>query len=522
MTSKMEREPDDAVEKNQGKLSHERRNLIKGVAGVTALGVLGAAAMTPVLLGGTSDNNSAPVSQPENNIYDLIIKNGLVILESGETPTDIAVKDGKIMALGASLTGGREIIDASGLIVSPGMIDAHVHINEPGGGIRDDWEGYVTGTSACARGGVTTIIDMPVNQLPATVDKRTLDIKYAAGKGKLKVDVASHGGLGPNNLDKNQIKELSDGGVAGYKCFMSTSGDRSIKDDLYNVDDYSLLEGMRQIASTGKILMIHAENAAITDRLGQIAQEKGEISLKAYAASRPEYTEVEAVRRAILFAKITGCPINFCHMSSPFSVEEVIKAREEGVNVTCETCNQYLCFVTDDLDKIGSAAKCSPPVRDKAAQDGLWEHVLAGHINFITSDHSPCPAVLKDKPSAFQAWGGIAGVQNDVDIFFDEAVQKRGMSLKRFAEMTSSNVADRFALTSKGRITVGKDADFVFIKPKSSYVLAKEDLEYRNKISAFIGRQIDAQVVRTILRGHVIYEKERGVTGDFHGHFIKV
>lgn len=502
-------------------LLEERRGLLRSITGVTALGVLGAA-MAPALAATSTDTQPAPVSQSENIVYDLIIKNGLVILESGETHTDIAVKDGKISAMGASLGSAKQVIDASGLIVSPGMIDAHVHINAPGGGIRDDWEGYVTGTRACAKGGVTTIIDMPVNQLPATVDKKTLDIKYAAGKGKLTVDVASHGGLGPNNLEHNQIKELSDGGVAGYKCFMATSGDRSIKDDLYNVDDYSLIEGMRQIAKTGKILMIHAENAAITDRLGQIAVENGETSLKAYAASRPAYTEVEAVRRAIMFAKITGCPINFCHMSSPESVDEVIKAREEGVNVTCETCNQYLCFVTDDLDKIGTTAKCSPPIRDKSAQDGLWKHVLAGNISFITSDHSPCPAVLKEKPSAFEAWGGIAGVQNDVDIFFDEAVQKRGMALKHFAKMTSSNPADRFALTSKGRIVVGKDADFVFIKPQSSYTLTKDDLEYRNKISAFVGRKIGAQVVRTILRGNTVYEKDHGVTDVFHGQFIKV
>lgn len=513
---------EETAESIETPVLEERRNLLKRITGVTALGVLGANTLNSALASSFPNNNSPSVAPLENHVYDLLIKNGLVILENGEIYTDIAVKDGKIAAIGISLTGAKNIIDAAGLIVSPGMIDAHVHISEPGGGVRDDREGYVTGTRACARGGVTTIIDMPVNQLPATVDKKTLEIKYAAGKGKLTVDVASHGGLGPNNLEHNQIKELSDGGVAGYKCFMSTSGDRSIKDDLYNVDDYSLLEGMRQIATTGKILMIHAENAAITDRLGQLAQSNGEISLKAYAASRPEYTEVEAVRRALLFAKITGCPINFCHMSSPASVAEVIKGREEGVNVTCETCNQYLCFVTDDLEKIGTAAKCSPPVRDKVAQDGLWRHVLAGHIDFITSDHSPCPAALKDKPSAFQAWGGIAGVQNDVDIFFDEAVQKRGMTLKHFAEMISSNVADRFALTSKGRISVGKDADFVFIKPKCSYTLTKEDLEYRNKISAFVGRKIGAQVVRTILRGHIIYEQERGVTSDFHGLFIKV
>ncbi|MTD27555.1 allantoinase AllB [Erwinia sp. J316] len=467
--------------------------------------------------------DSLPEKKPaKNGDYDLIISNGLVILDSGEVHTDIAVKNGKIAAIGVALQGAKQVIDAKGLIVSPGMIDAHVHFNEPGGGIRDDWEGYVTGTRACARGGVTTIIEMPLNQLPATVDKKTLDIKYAAGKNKLAIDVASHGGLVPTNLQHDEIKQLSDGGVVGYKCFMATVGDRSIKGDFQNVDDYSLYEGMKQIAKTGKILMIHAENAAITDELGKIAQASGEKTLKAYVATRPVFTEVEAVRRAILFASITGCPINICHMSSPEGVDEVVKARAKGINVTCETCNQYLVMVTDELDEIGATAKCSPPIRDKAAQDGLWKHVLAGNIHFITSDHSPCPALLKDKDNAFEAWGGIAGVQNDIDIFFDESVQKRGMSLKQFAHLTAANPADRFALHSKGRIAVGKDADFAFIKPHCSYVLTAEDLEYRNKISAYVGRKIGARVVRTILRGTTVYSQESGVNQDFTGQYIKV
>ena len=189
--------------------------------------------------------------------FDLIIKNGLVILDNGEVETDVAVKDGKIAAIGFDLGEATETIDAKGLIVSPGMLDAHVHITDPGGGYRDEWEGYETGTKACAKGGVTSFMEMPLNQVPATCDGDSLQIKLDAGKNKLSVDVASFGGLVPYNLEGG-IEELNEGGVAAFKCFTATCGDRSIDGDFQNVDDYSLYEGMRQIAKTGKVLAIHA------------------------------------------------------------------------------------------------------------------------------------------------------------------------------------------------------------------------------------------------------------------------
>lgn len=452
--------------------------------------------------------------------YDLVIKNGLVILDSGEVKTDIGIQDGVIAAIGSQLEGSK-VIDATGLIVSPGMIDAHVHITEPGGGYRDEWEGYSTGTASAAKGGVTSFLEMPLNQVPATTDGESLKIKYAAGEGKLRSDVYSFGGLVPYSLPKGGIQELDEGGVIAYKCFMATCGDRSIDGDFMNVDDYSLYEGMKQIAKTGKVLAIHAENAAITDRLGEIAYKNGETTLKAYVATRPVFTEVEPIQRAILFAKETGCRIHICHVACPEGVEAVTKARQEGVDVTCETCTHYMYFHTDELDSIGPVVKCSPPIRDKQNQDGMWEKLLAGEIEFVTSDHSPCTPDLKDKENAFEAWGGISGLQNNVDVLFDEGVQKRGMSLKQFAGIIATNVADRFGISNKGRISVGKDADIVLIKPQAPYTLQAEDLEYRNKISPYIGREIGAQIDTTILRGHVIYSQEDQVTPQFPGVFVK-
>lgn len=451
---------------------------------------------------------------------DLVIKNGLVILNTGAVKTDVGVIDGKISAVGPNLQG-KEVVDATGLVVSPGMVDAHVHISDPGGGFRDDWEGYITGTASAAKGGVTSFMEMPLNQIPATVDAETLEIKFNAGSGKLQSDVASFGGLVPFNLEGG-IQELDKLGVAAFKAFMSTYGNDSIEGEFESVDDYSLYEGMYQIAKTGKVLAIHAENASITDRLGEIAYKNGEKNFEAYVNSRPVFTELEPIQRAILFAEETGCRIHICHVATPKGIEIIKEARERGVDVTAETCTHYLYFTTDELDAIGPVVKCSPPIRDQEAQDGLWEQLINGDIDFVTSDHSPCTPNMKDKDNVFEAWGGISGIQNNVDILFDEGVQKRGMSLERFAEVIAGNPADLYGLEKKGHIGIGYDADFVLIAPNKPYTLEADWLEYRNKMSPYIGCEIGAQVVQTILRGNIIYSLEDGVSENYVGEFIKV
>ena len=451
--------------------------------------------------------------------FDSIIKKGLVILPEGEERVDVGIKDGKIAEIGKDLGTEGNVIDATDLIVSPGMIDAHVHITEPGGGYRDLWEGYNTGTRASAKGGVTSFMEMPLNQVPATVDSESFDKKVDAGNGKLSVDVYSYGGLVPFNLDGG-IQELDDKGVVAYKAFVSTCGDRSIDGDFMNVDDYSLYEGMKQIAKTGKVLTIHAENAAITDKLGEIAYKNGEKSLAAYVDSRPVFTEVEPIQRIILFAKETGCRIHIAHLACAEGIDLVKQAQEEGVDITCETCTHYLYFHKEELDDIGPVVKCSPPIREKSRQPGMWERVMDGRVSMVVSDHSPCTPDLKDTDNAFEAWGGISGIQSNVDMFFDEAVQKRNMPLKTFADLIATNVAKRFDLKDKGSIEVGKDADFVFIKPNSPHTLKVEDLEYRNKISPYLDREYGAQVAKTILRGVEIYSLENGVSGIKIGRFL--
>ncbi|TFJ38553.1 allantoinase AllB [Carnobacterium divergens] len=446
--------------------------------------------------------------------YDLLIKNGTVILEDQAIVTNIAVKDGKIAAIGADLTQGTETIDARKLIVSPGMVDAHVHISEPG---RTHWEGYQTGTKAAAKGGVTTFIEMPLNQLPATTSRETLQLKFDAAKGKLSMDVALFGGLVPYNLE--DLEDLNEEGVVAFKCFLATCGFPDEPTDFQNVDDYSFFAGMKKIAKMDSLLAIHAENALICDELGKVAQSKGQTSTDDYVASRPPFTEVEAVRRAIYLAKVADCQIHICHLSTPEAISEVTKAKQSGQRVTCESCTHYFALNQEQFADIGMSAKCAPPLRDQANQELLWEKLFNGEIDFVTSDHSPCPPEMKIG-NAFTAWGGISGLQNNVDILFDEAVQKRGMSLTQFADLIATAPANLYQLKTKGSIAIGKDADFTFIKPKAPYTLKESDLEYKNKISPYIGREIGCQVVRTILRGETIYDKQTKAFKEATGHFL--
>lgn len=451
-------------------------------------------------------------------MYDLVIQNGQVVLEDRVEEIDLAIQEGKFVAFGHDLIG-KETIQAKGLVVIPGKVDSHVHINAIGGGIRDDWEGVVTATAAAAKGGVTTLLQMPCNQLPATVDGPSFQAILDDAKGKLKVDVGQTGGVEPQNL-KGGIGEQDQMGVINYKAFLGTTGDKELGNDLYSCDDYSLYEGMRQVAQTGKVLILHCENATITDALGRAAHQQGKRKLSDFIKTRPAFTEVEAIERACLFARETGCRIHIVHVSSKEGVEAVERAKERGIDVSCETCNHYLYFKDSQVDQLGNQVKCTPPVRDQANQEALWKKVLSGAIDFIVSDHSPAPARLKETDDAFRAWGGIASLQNDVDIFFDEAVQKRGMSLLQFVDLNSKRSAERFGLNKKGSIAIGKDADLAFIQPHTPYCLKAKDLEYRQPISPYIGKEIGCRIVRTFLRGKEIYSLEKGVSADFKGEFI--
>lgn len=351
------------------------------------------------------------------------------------------------------------------------------------------------------------MIEMPLNQLPATVDRASIELKFDAAKGKLTIDAAQLGGLVSYNIDR--LHELDEVGVVGFKCFVATCGDRGIDNDFRDVNDWQFFKGAQKLGELGQPVLVHCENALICDALGEEAKSEGRVTAHDYVASRPVFTEVEAIRRVLYLAKVAGCRLHICHISSPEGVEEVTRARQEGQDVTCESCPHYFVLDTEQFEEIGTLAKCSPPIRDLENQKGMWEKLFNGEIDCLVSDHSPCPPEMK-AGNIMEAWGGIAGLQNCMDVMFDEAVQKRGMSLPMFGKLMATNAADIFGLQQKGRIAPGKDADFVFIQPNSSYVLTNDDLEYRHKVSPYVGRTIGARITKTILRGDVIYDIEQG------------
>jgi allantoinase len=449
--------------------------------------------------------------------FDLVIKNGNVVLENSVEKLDIGILNGKITEISKNISEeSAEIVDASDQYVMPGMIDAHVHICEPG---RTDWEGFVTGTQALAAGGTTSFIDMPLNALPATTTKDSLHLKLKSAENKAYVDYALYGGLVPGNIE--DLEDLSNEGVVAFKCFMATCGSEEIG-DFKNVDDYTLYQGMKKLAELGHVLAIHAENAELTDKLAIEKIKQGKVTATDYVESRPVFTEVDAVKRALLLGKETGCKLHFVHISSAEAVKEILKARKQGQEVTIESCPHYFTLDMESFEKIGPVAKCAPPLRTKTEQDKLWEVLKDGKIDILTSDHSPCPPEMKQSKinSMFDVWGGISGCQNNVDLMFDEAVKKRGVSACEFVKMIATKPAEIFKLRSKGSIKVSNDADIILLDPNKSYTVQPEDLYYRHQHSPYIGRKINCRVTKTLVRGQLVFDLEKGIISEPIGQFI--
>src|SRR3954452_13138278 len=345
-------------------------------------------------------------------MYDLIVRGG--------SHGDVAVSDGVIAAVGPGLEGGaREEVDARGLVVLPGAVDAHVHLNDPG---RADWEGFATGTAALAAGGTTTAIDMPLNAIPPTLDAASFAAKAAAARDTARVDVALWGGLVPGGVER--LDEQAGAGVVGFKAFMSASG----VEEFAAADDLTLLEGMARAARLGLPVAVHAESDVLTAALAARAVAAGRTSMRDYLASRPVVAELEAIGRAIAFAQDTGCSLHVVHVSTGRGVALVAEARARGADVTCETCPHYLVLDEEDAVRLGAVAKCAPPLRPAAEVEALWDRVLAGDVDLIATDHSPSPAELKETgDDLFAAWGGIPGAQTLVASMYHYGVVERGL-----------------------------------------------------------------------------------------------
>ena len=433
---------------------------------------------------------------------DLILRGGTLITPDGGQQTDLGIADGKIVLLGAG-GSAREEIDATGLHLFPGLIDSHVHFNEPG---RTDWEGIETGSRALAAGGGTLFFDMPLNAHPPTCDAESFDLKLAAAQKHSVTDFAFWGGLVPGNADK--LEGLAARGVIGFKAFMSNSG----IEDFSCVDDATLKSGMKLAAKFNLLVAVHAESETLTSKLAHEAITAGKTAIRDYLASRPVAAELEAIRRAIHLAGETGCALHIVHVSSGEGVALVAAAKNAGVDVTCETCPHYLILTEADVETLGAVAKCAPPLRPAAVREALWEQLLAGNITTIGSDHSPSPPDMKTDKNFFKVWGGISGVQHTLPLLLTEGHVKRGTALPLLTDWFSANVARRFHIPNKGKIDAGFDADVALVDLKQSFTVAKAELRYRHQQSPYVGRALTGRAVQTILRGKTVCKDGRIVS----------
>jgi allantoinase len=426
--------------------------------------------------------------------YDLLLWGGTLVAPERLWVADLAVADGRIVAIGPDLEGtADESIDAAGLHVFPGVIDAHVHFNEPG---RTEWEGFATGSRALAVGGGTLFFDMPLNAHPPTITVEAFDQKRAAAEASSIVDFALWGGLVPGNLD--ELESLAERGVIGFKAFMSNSG----IDDFAAVDDDTLFEGMRIASRLGRIVAVHAENDAITSGLACRAIAEGRVGVRDYLASRPVVAELEAINRAIILADEAGCPLHIVHVSSGRGVALVAEARARGVDVSCETCPHYLVLTEDDVERLGAVAKCAPPLRPLAEVNALWEHLRSGTLPMVASDHSPAPASMKTGDDFFRVWGGISGCQHLLSLLLAEGHGDRGIDLPTLSRRTAGFVAERFGLApDRGALAVGADAGLALVDLAAEFSITAQDLRYRHPHSPYVGRKVRGRVARTLVRG---------------------
>jgi allantoinase len=426
-------------------------------------------------------------------LADLVVRGG-VLIAAGLPQADIAIADGKIVAIGPELPGAAQEIDASGLHVFPGLIDVHLHFNEPG---RTEWEGAATGSRALAAGGGTLFFDMPLNSTPCTVNAEAFDRKRAALEASSITDFGLWGGLIPGNVP--QMAELADRGVVGFKAFLCDSG----LPEFPRADDFTLYEGLREAARLGLPVAVHAESQEITQGL----------------PSRPVIAELEAIQRATLLAREAGAKLHIVHVSSGRGVALAAEARARGTDVSIETCPHYLFFTEEDVERLGAVAKCAPPLRNTEEQDALWAQLLKGTVDIVASDHSPAPPEMKTGDFA-KAWGGIAGVQSTLAVLFERGHHCRKMPLQHIASLVAAEPARRFRIPSKGAIAIGLDADLALVDISRSVQLRREHLKQRHALSPYIGSAFRGGVVRTIRRGETVFESGE-IVAQKRGKFMR-
>ncbi|HEX8068611.1 MAG TPA: allantoinase AllB [Pyrinomonadaceae bacterium] len=436
---------------------------------------------------------------------DFVIRARRVVMPAGVAPAAVQVRGGRIGAVGefADVPAGSELIEVDDeALLLPGLVDTHVHINEPG---RTEWEGFASATRAAAAGGVTTLVEMPLNSVPATTTRAALAAKLDAARGQLRVDVAFWGGVVPGNAA--ELEGLRADGVVGFKCFLVPSG----VDEFPHVTEDDLRAVMPLLARMDVPLIVHAEAPAPIDAAVETVT-RADADPRRYATflvSRPEAAEEEAVALMIRLCRETGARVHIVHHSAASALPLLAAAKAEGLPFTAETCPHYLVFAAEDVPDGATEYKCCPPVRGRANREALWRALEDGTLDFVVSDHSPCPPVMKrrDVGDFMQAWGGISSLQLRLSVMWTQA-RARGHSIEQLCAWLAAAPARLVGLEArKGAIRPGCDADLCVFHPEAVTRVAPDVLQHRHKLTPYAGHVLRGAVAATYLRGVKIYER---------------
>jgi allantoinase len=424
--------------------------------------------------------------------FDLVIRGQRVLTTAGIAPREVGITDGRIVALEPLGNGlaGREVIElADDETLIPGLVDSHVHVNEPG---RTEWEGFASATRAAAAGGVTTIIDMPLNSIPPTVNVDALRVKRAAAETQSFVDVGFWGGAIPGNT--GDLRALHDEGVFGFKCFLLHSG----VDEFPHLDVDELEKDLAEIASFDGLMIVHAEDSRAIDHA---PNPEGDV-YESFLHSRPRGAENVAIAEVIERARWTGARAHILHLSSSDALAMIATAKRDGVKLTVETCPHYLTLLAEEIPNGATAFKCCPPIREASNRELLWKGLEDGTIDCIVSDHSPSTVDLKDLENGDfgVAWGGVASLQLGLPIIWTEA-RRRGIPLERVVEWMGRKPAELARLQRKGTLAPGYDADLAIFAADEAFVVDADKLYHKNHITPYQGKTLSGVVRRTFVRG---------------------
>lgn len=428
---------------------------------------------------------------------DLIIRGQRVVQPDTIAPRSVHIREERIVFVGDydDLVGGCEIVDAGEeSIVMPGLVDTHVHVNAPG---RTEWEGFRSATLAAAAGGVTTLVDMPLNSIPPTTTLAGFEAKLETARNDCFVDVGFWGGVVPGNTA--ELAPMFAAGVMGFKCFLVPSG----VDEFQHVTEEHLREAMPELTRLGALLIVHAE---LPGSIRADSDQPGDY--RSFLESRPRVAENEAVELMIRLSREFGTRVHIVHLSSAEAIPMLREAQAEGVEITAETCPHYLHFAAEEVPQGATEFKCCPPIRERDNREELWDGLKDGTIGLIVSDHSPCPGEMKlrDSGDFMKAWGGIASLQLRLPVVWTEA-RRRGFSLLDLTQWLCANPARQVSFAPrKGSIAIGSDADLVIWRPDEPFIVAPASLHHRHKLTPYAGEVLSGVVEKTFLRGRKIYE----------------